>query len=155
MLMGLDYLHRVCGIIHTDLKPENVLVKLTQEQINEIISKGMLKDRGAAIPVTPQKSIAQTPITELNKEVQPNAEDAAELKRQKAREKKKRYRDRKKQQEKGTKACRGLAQSVKLVQPSPTTCVGPRRKKGIFFFAVLSIRDDRGLHHLGHRGRAR
>ncbi|RKP06494.1 kinase-like domain-containing protein [Thamnocephalis sphaerospora] len=26
VLMGLDYLHRECGIIHTDLKPENVLV---------------------------------------------------------------------------------------------------------------------------------
>jgi serine/threonine-protein kinase SRPK3 len=26
ILVGLDYLHRVCGIIHTDLKPENVLV---------------------------------------------------------------------------------------------------------------------------------
>ncbi|CAD7934992.1 unnamed protein product [Amoebophrya sp. A120] len=26
-LIGLDYLHRVCGIIHTDLKPENVLVQ--------------------------------------------------------------------------------------------------------------------------------
>merc|ERR1719174_2427736 len=25
-LIGLDYLHRTCGIIHTDLKPENVLV---------------------------------------------------------------------------------------------------------------------------------
>lgn len=25
-LIGLDYLHRMCGIIHTDLKPENVLV---------------------------------------------------------------------------------------------------------------------------------
>lgn len=25
-LVGLDYLHRVCGIIHTDIKPENVLV---------------------------------------------------------------------------------------------------------------------------------
>ena len=26
LLLGLDYLHRKCGIIHTDLKPENVLV---------------------------------------------------------------------------------------------------------------------------------
>ncbi|TPX48798.1 hypothetical protein SeMB42_g02469 [Synchytrium endobioticum] len=26
VLMGLDYLHRECGIIHTDLKPENVLL---------------------------------------------------------------------------------------------------------------------------------
>jgi serine/threonine-protein kinase SRPK3 len=28
MLLGLDYLHRKCGIIHTDLKPENVLMYL-------------------------------------------------------------------------------------------------------------------------------
>mmetsp|Transcript_29818 Transcript_29818/g.5385 ORF Transcript_29818/g.5385 Transcript_29818/m.5385 type:complete len:140 (-) Transcript_29818:560-979(-) len=26
ILIGLDYLHRICGIIHTDLKPENVLL---------------------------------------------------------------------------------------------------------------------------------
>ncbi|KAI7872773.1 kinase-like domain-containing protein [Spinellus fusiger] len=28
MLLGLDYMHRLCGIIHTDLKPENVLMYL-------------------------------------------------------------------------------------------------------------------------------
>lgn len=27
-LMGLDYLHRICGIIHTDLKPENVVFEI-------------------------------------------------------------------------------------------------------------------------------
>jgi serine/threonine-protein kinase SRPK3 len=28
VLMGLDYIHRMCNLIHTDLKPENVAVCL-------------------------------------------------------------------------------------------------------------------------------
>ncbi|KAI8825794.1 kinase-like domain-containing protein [Fimicolochytrium jonesii] len=32
VLMGLDYLHRECGIIHTDLKPENVLICVNVEE---------------------------------------------------------------------------------------------------------------------------
>ncbi|RPA81784.1 kinase-like protein [Ascobolus immersus RN42] len=28
VLLGLDYLHRECGIIHTDIKPENVLLEV-------------------------------------------------------------------------------------------------------------------------------
>lgn len=36
--LGLDYLHRVCGIIHTDLKPENVLVVIKNlDQLLETI----------------------------------------------------------------------------------------------------------------------
>lgn len=33
ILIGLDYLHRMCGIIHTDLKPENVLLSITDKEI--------------------------------------------------------------------------------------------------------------------------
>ena len=29
-LFGLDYLHRICKIIHTDLKPENVVFGLSE-----------------------------------------------------------------------------------------------------------------------------
>lgn len=36
ILLGLDYLHRNCKLIHTDLKPENVLLKLTNEEQKEI-----------------------------------------------------------------------------------------------------------------------
>jgi len=42
-LIGLDYLHNICKIIHTDLKPENVLMTLTPTQINEIVELGQLK----------------------------------------------------------------------------------------------------------------
>ena len=41
-LMGLDYLHRVCQIIHTDLKPENVNLCLTDREVQEIASRGQL-----------------------------------------------------------------------------------------------------------------
>ncbi|KAK7019670.1 serine/threonine protein kinase, CMGC [Paramarasmius palmivorus] len=28
VLEGLDYMHRICGVIHTDLKPENILISI-------------------------------------------------------------------------------------------------------------------------------
>ncbi len=42
ILIGLDFLHRMCHIIHTDLKPENVLVCLTKDELREIQSNGHL-----------------------------------------------------------------------------------------------------------------
>ena len=41
-LMGLDYLHRVCNLIHTDFKPENVSICLTPKELKEIAERGHL-----------------------------------------------------------------------------------------------------------------
>ena len=43
ILIGLDFLHRICHIIHTDLKPENVLVCLTNEELKAIQETGHLE----------------------------------------------------------------------------------------------------------------
>src|SRR5271170_1748870 len=45
VLLGLDYLHRDCGIIHTDLKPENVLIEIGDV---EQIVKAFVKDEKEA-----------------------------------------------------------------------------------------------------------
>lgn len=44
VLLGLDHLHRECGIIHTDLKPENVLIEIGDV---EQIVKTHVGDTGA------------------------------------------------------------------------------------------------------------
>jgi serine/threonine-protein kinase SRPK3 len=45
VLLGLDYLHRECGIIHTDLKPENVLIEIGDV---EQIVKAFVKEEDKA-----------------------------------------------------------------------------------------------------------
>jgi len=37
ILIGLDYLHRICKLLHTDLKPENVILALTKYELSEIM----------------------------------------------------------------------------------------------------------------------
>lgn len=45
VLMGLDFLNRICRVIHTDLKPENVLLCLTEQEIKQIVEKGQLSNK--------------------------------------------------------------------------------------------------------------
>jgi serine/threonine-protein kinase SRPK3 len=42
VLLGLDYLHRECGIIHTDLKPENVLIEIGD--VEHIVKTFVMED---------------------------------------------------------------------------------------------------------------
>jgi len=43
VLIGLDYLHRICKIIHTDLKPENTIVALGNEKLLDIVEHGIIR----------------------------------------------------------------------------------------------------------------
>ena len=45
VLIGLHYLHKYCGIIHTDLKPENVMVCLSDQELKEIYESGQLRTK--------------------------------------------------------------------------------------------------------------
>jgi serine/threonine-protein kinase SRPK3 len=47
VLLGLDYLHRECGIIHTDLKPENVLIEIgdVEEIVKTYVAEPTKKEK--------------------------------------------------------------------------------------------------------------
>ncbi|KAF7315909.1 Kinase-like protein [Mycena indigotica] len=50
VLLGLDYMHRYCGVIHTDIKPENVLIYI--DDVESIIQSEL----AAAAAVSPSDS---------------------------------------------------------------------------------------------------
>jgi serine/threonine-protein kinase SRPK3 len=39
LLMGLDYMHRICKLIHTDLKPENITFALREGEEFDLMYK--------------------------------------------------------------------------------------------------------------------
>ena len=41
-LMGLDYMHRICNIIHTDLKPENVVFEIEERAKIDMLIRDVL-----------------------------------------------------------------------------------------------------------------
>ena len=41
VLLGLDYLHTDCGIIHTDIKPENILLCVSVEEVKRLTLDGV------------------------------------------------------------------------------------------------------------------
>ncbi|KAJ7467190.1 kinase-like protein [Mycena latifolia] len=69
VLLGLDYMHRCCGVIHTDIKPENVLIHI--DDVESIIqaelappSNAAPKPRLIGVPPSQGRGGNQTPRTQ-------------------------------------------------------------------------------------------
>lgn len=80
VLLSLDYLHRVCHIIHTDLKPENVVLSLRRDELNDIVQRGQLGNEkwnyqhGASPLLTAEEKRAEN---HTEKEKLPQSEEEA------------------------------------------------------------------------------
>lgn len=56
ILLGLIYIHEHCRIVHTDLKPENIVIELTESQKRELIERAKLPSHQIGSPTLQQKS---------------------------------------------------------------------------------------------------
>lgn len=80
VLLALDYLHRECSIIHTDLKPENVLiciddVELVANSISCTPTKGNSKERRPPLISGSQPLRSSPNIQQLAKDIEKQRED--------------------------------------------------------------------------------
>ncbi|RAL00004.1 protein kinase [Aspergillus ibericus CBS 121593] len=70
LLLGLDFLHRECGVIHTDLKPTNILLELDNADsvISRYLSEVPPRMDSERDPPVPLREVITTPLLSEIKE---------------------------------------------------------------------------------------
>lgn len=58
VLQGLDYLHSKCDIIHTDIKPENILMSVNEPYVRKLAAEATEWQRAGAPPPSGSASMA-------------------------------------------------------------------------------------------------
>ena len=64
-LIGLDYMHRMCKIIHTDFKPENVVIGLKDSEVAEIEALIKLRNDSRAAKDWANADLARDKLTAM------------------------------------------------------------------------------------------
>uniref|UniRef100_A0AAQ4RLD1 non-specific serine/threonine protein kinase n=1 Tax=Gasterosteus aculeatus aculeatus TaxID=481459 RepID=A0AAQ4RLD1_GASAC len=59
VLQGLDYLHTKCQIIHTDIKPENILMSVDEHYVRKLAAEATEWQRAGAPPPSGSASMTQ------------------------------------------------------------------------------------------------
>lgn len=73
VLQGLEYLHSKCQIIHTDIKPENILIEVDENYIRRLaieanqLNKLGLKLPGSLVCTAPKDQVAPTENCKISK----------------------------------------------------------------------------------------